>query len=354
MPRRRRTNATVQIPQVDRLVGDGQQWSYVVPGINTTMRAKLEEHHVPFSNWAQAILINGRMNLESAAAALGATIKGIRITHANFGEVLLNFPADGYPAPVTVESNRLDWTRFFARSGRVSGENTQTPENRRQERLRNYQEKRLADAARESDPSRQAYLESQRRYVEACRTRIEEVKEQARSLGVPAFEQLRIAESRFIEATRQLKFAHVSNSEEALRMQFAHELIALQMTDKVVEVKVVPNGVLAYTSELLTNPDPDGNRHRIGEFMIWIRLGGADAGIYWFNKTRRINGARNNMNAPYIYADGRASSDTVTMSLLELVGRYELSAAVDLAIQYVENIDEQNPLTLYLENWPVE
>ena len=47
------------------------------------------------------------MNLESAAAALGATIKGIRITHANFGEVLLNFPADGYPAPVTVESNRL-------------------------------------------------------------------------------------------------------------------------------------------------------------------------------------------------------------------------------------------------------
>ena len=138
-------------------------------------------------------------------------------------------------------------------------------------------------------------------------------------------------------------------------MQFAHELIALQMTDKVVEVKVVPNGVLAYTSELLTNPDPDGNWHsRIGEFMIWIRLGGADAGIYWFNKTRRINGARNNMNAPYIYADGRASSDTVTMSLLELVGRYELSAAVDLAIQYVENIDEQNPLTLYLENWPVE
>ena len=132
----------------------------------------------------------------------------------------------------------------------------------------------------------------------------------------------------------------------------AHELIALQMTDKVMEVKVIPGGVLVYTSELLTNPAADGVRHRVGEFMIWIRLGGADAGIYWFNKTRRINGACNNMNAPYIYADGRPSSDAVMMSLLELIGRCELSAAVDLAIQYIENIDEQNPLTLYLDNWP--
>ena len=183
MPRRRRNTTTLHIPQVDLVREQETHWSYVVPGINAQMKAKLEEHRIPFNNWAQAILINGRKNLERAASVLGARIKGVRMTHANFGEVLLDFHVDG-----STDFRTIDWTRLFNGGARISQSDSETPESahipedRRKERLRNYQEKTLADANRENDPNRQAYLESQRLYVEACRSRIEQVKEEARAL----------------------------------------------------------------------------------------------------------------------------------------------------------------------------
>ena len=47
-----------------------------------------------------------------------------------------------------------------------------------------------------------------------------------------------------------------------------------------------------------------------------------------------------------------AVTDDVTEVLMELLGRGEISAIVDLAIQYIETVQPENPLTADLNKWP--
>jgi hypothetical protein len=193
---------------------------------------------------------------------------------------------------------------------------------------------------------------SRRNYIEACRARLEEVRQQARNSAMPVFEELKKAERQFVRLSRQNAILNNTLTDEELVARFNEDIEQIRATEKVIDVRVIPNSILIYTDVLYATVPDSGHRYEVGKFLIWVRLDEANAGVYWFNASRRLDGARNDMNAPYVYNDGRASSDDTKQAFLDMIARCELGPIADLAIQYVETVNPENPLTAYLENWP--
>ena len=154
-----------------------------------------------------------------------------------------------------------------------------------------------------------------------------------------------------VQAVREAEFASADLDTQSLNRRFLAELSGIYALPKVRDLRVLPGVLLVYTGEL-TAASADGKRYDIGRFLIQIKLRGSDAGVRWFNASRRVDAAgRSGMNAPYVYADGSPSNDAVLVTIMEMIGRCELAALVDVAIQYVETIDANNPLTEHLESW---
>jgi hypothetical protein len=353
--------------------------SYVLPGINEAQCERLKVHGVPFSNWANGILITGPDNLAEALHVLNATHTEVPTQYDDYFEVVLNYrtgegdvvvaeedeyfdtdrnqPVNDYPNDVPFENPDGDDPRPNQGNDPIWDADWHWNERSPKRKPRNKTKPAKETGPKSDDPA-EIMARSRQNYIDACRIRLEEVRENSRELAVPALEKLRASEARFFAATRKTALVDAPDpaSEEALRQRFASEMTQIRELQKVHHVRVVANGLLIFTDELrMTLPEPgqDGAAVRkIGRFLIWMRLSGNDAGAYWFNSTRRVQGARDSMNAPYVYSDGRPSCDEITTTMLELIARCELAAAVDMAIQYVETHNPENPLSEYADQWP--
>lgn len=390
--------------------------TYVLPGISTAQRGQLSVAGIPFSKWGSGILITGERSLGEALAVLGATATETATDYEDFVEILLhygdapagrtggrgNFPDlfdDEYgPTPTTPNGNWDDeWPyatpdrgntgantganantggnagrrgRLFDEYGNYVGPHQGTTNNGEDggtaggtadagddgatpKRRKKRTTARTGEITLRQDPN-DPNAQSRQNYVNACRERLEEVRENSRAIVVPTLDHLLSAQRDMVAAARSSEFAATANANEIdVRERFAAEIQRIRETAKVDDVRVVPNGVVVFTEHLFVEM-PDGKRRAdIGKFMIWIKLSGTEAGVYWFNKTRRVNGIRDGMNAPYVYMDGRPSAEEILHNLIEMIGRCELAAVVDMAIQFVESILPENPLTEYLDCWPM-
>jgi hypothetical protein len=189
------------------------------------------------------------------------------------------------------------------------------------------------------------------RYVEICRERLERQINEAREHVKRTTKAFKAATTAFIESMRQSTFAQELSPAE-WDARFAEELDRVREMGKVVDVKVTNNGFAVITDTLYATAPDTNKRYEIGSFLIHIRPGGDSAGVFFINRTRRVDGARPAMNAPYVYANGTTVTDDVTEVLMELLGRGEIAAIVDLAIQYIETVQPEHPLTADLNKWP--
>jgi hypothetical protein len=283
--------------------------SFVLPGINDERRRLLDEAGIPYSLWEQdSVLIGGEDTLQLALNALNATIARRRQRFEGLIDLTLQY--DGDRNVTNVRRNN--------RPGRAT-------------------------------PATQA--ESRQNYIQVCANRLKEVREAAKRESMPVMQELSRAQSRFVQATRRAVFIE-GMPEDEMRQRFAHELEQIRLLDKVTNVHVLRGGLLVNTETLYTTEPSSGTRYEIGKFAIWVRFIGENAGVYWINQTRTVNGVKLRMHAPYVYNNGMSSNDEVRETMLDLIGRLEFAAVTDLAIQYVETVNEDNPLTAYLDKWP--
>lgn len=140
-------------------------------------------------------------------------------------------------------------------------------------------------------------------------------------------------------------------------------IIDIKQIPKVKDVEYGDNGELVvYTTMLDCVSDKTGDVYEIGEFEIHLNLnilnsgGGTDGNSYikWFNQTHKIDGYSENMNAPHVYADGRACMGNASVPMVELLTSMELVAAIGFAISFVENANESDEAGKYLANWPLK
>jgi hypothetical protein len=207
----------------------------------------------------------------------------------------------------------------------------------------------IDDEARKREKERQEF---RRRYIKACESRTKSMLDAASNTAQSNRKKLTGAKHRFVTAKRGEVFGGKIAGSDAAAQTVLTELERVRMVKGVQAVHVVPNRLLIST-EILCATDPEtGFRHEVGQFLITVYLDGSNDGIRWQNNSRRVDGVREQMNAPTVFADGQAGAAEIHATIMELIALLELSTVAELAIQFIES-PENNEYGKYVSNWPL-
>ena len=196
-------------------------------------------------------------------------------------------------------------------------------------------------------------LQYRKRYIKACESRTKAILDAAASTATGNRKKLSGAKQRFVTSKRAEVFgsSKIAGNENAAQV-LVSELERVRMVQGVQGVHVVPNRLLIST-EILCATDPEtGFRHEIGQFLITVYLDGSEDGIRWQNNSRLVDGVRERMQAPTVFSDGRAGAAEIHATIMELIARLELSTVAELAIQFIEN-PEDNEYGKFVSKWPL-
>jgi hypothetical protein len=198
----------------------------------------------------------------------------------------------------------------------------------------------------------QGRLKSRQQYIQACRSRLTALIEVARASLSKTMAPLTGLQDQLLSLLRLDSFAGKTMTSEEYRGQFAAEFDRLKDVRGVKNVTVARNLVMLNTDVLCAQHPQSGQKHEIGQFLIVINLHGGKAPVRWLNGTRRIDGVRQGMNSPCVYADGTPILDEIQETMLELIARLELSVVAELAIQFIETVNNDSPGS-HLAKWPI-
>lgn len=190
-------------------------------------------------------------------------------------------------------------------------------------------------------------------YIRACAARMQEIIKSAFEVFQAKRALLPEAEATFVKLARRSCFAQQSLSAAALEERFEREIDMIRETPKVARVRVTRGGntILVYTDTLYATAPDSGERHEIGKFLIRIQPDASVDCIRFYNATRRVDAIRPEMNAPYVLADGSVTADEIKQIFLDQVARCEFAALTDLAIQFIETVNDDRPGS-FITRWP--
>jgi len=208
----------------------------------------------------------------------------------------------------------------------------------------------LDEEARQREAER---LQYRKRYIKACESRTKAILDAAASTAAGNRKKLSGAKQRFVTSKRTEVFgsSKIAGNENAGQI-LVSELERVRMVQGVQAVHVVPNRLLISTEILCANDPETGFRHEIGQFLITVYLDGSEDGIRWQNNSRLVDGVRERMQAPTVFSDGRAGAAEIHATIMELIARLELSTVAELAIQFIEN-PEENEYGKFVSKWPL-
>lgn len=278
--------------------------SYIVPNLDNNDKQMLHDHGVVYFPWNNDILINPPQ-LEQVLQLLGATATEQETEFEGMYLLTLAFNA----APATKQPTQAK--RGF----------------------------NMAHAA------------SRARYIEMCSARLGELARQAQAKVVERKQKLAPVQDVFIKTSRSHFVTTNSASEAALKANFAEQFDRLTAVEKVKAVRVTTGALLIYTDCLFARDPRTKQLHELGSYLIIIRTDGSEDGVRWYNSTRRVRTVQPGMNAPRVFADGTACIDEIKETLLELIAQFEFATVAELAIQFVENVAEDE-LSKFIDKWP--
>lgn len=196
-----------------------------------------------------------------------------------------------------------------------------------------------------------ARMQERRKYIESCSRRIEDEKRSLEHQIQSETAKLLVRQHDFLQAARSRWVEASSKRGSDPEAHFLKQLELLRQNPKVLSVRALNGAIAVYTDTLFADSEQTGYRHALGEFMIVIYLDGRNELVRWFNMSRRVDGHMPGMNAPNVYPDGRACLDEIRLTMAELMGQFEIALVADLAIQFVENVQD-GAYADYLRFWP--
>jgi hypothetical protein len=193
---------------------------------------------------------------------------------------------------------------------------------------------------------------SRENYIVACSARAAQALAAAKQALEKQRQEFPGKVQRFVLDKRDLTFCRTVPNQTTLTGTFHAQFEQLLQTPKVADVRVTAQDLLIYTDTLYATARDTGQRHELGKFLILINLDGKKGGIRWFNGNRRVTALRPGMNAPNVYEDGTAYQDELSATFYELIARLQFVALADLAIQFIEEIDN-DLLAPLISKWPL-
>lgn len=202
------------------------------------------------------------------------------------------------------------------------------------------------------EASQSAREKERKKYIEACSRRIEAEKRSLEHQLQSEAAKLQDRQHDFLQAARSKWVEASQKSGLDPEAHFLKQLELLRQNKKVLSVRALNGAIAIYTDTLFADSERTGARHRLGKFMIVINLDGRNELLRWFNMSQRVDGHLPGMNAPNVYPDGRACLDEIRLTIAELLGQFEIALVADLAIQFVENVQD-GAYADYLRFWPL-
>lgn len=147
------------------------------------------------------------------------------------------------------------------------------------------------------------------------------------------------------EQTLELLSSKEADSGEAYAQEFS-KLVAIP---KIKDVRFDGFEMLVDTDVLYCIHPETKIRYEIGAFEIRIR---PDGKVRWFNKTRRVDGVRNDMHAPHVFADGHACLGTMAEMIVDLICHYDYVSLAMVCIQFIETVNVNDDAGKYITEWP--
>ncbi|HEY9788363.1 MAG TPA: hypothetical protein V6D17_23440 [Candidatus Obscuribacterales bacterium] len=187
-------------------------------------------------------------------------------------------------------------------------------------------------------------------YIKLCAQRQNDELAVSRKELKAKKELLQTMQQSLVRVARQ-SVVNALRDKEACAAHFREQFQRLKQVQGVRSVFVNDSSLMIYTDLLFAQRATSNQRFELGEFLILIRFDGEDEPVRWFNLTRRVDALRPEMNAPYVFSDGSPCTTEVKETLLELIGQLELAVVAELAIQFLETI-EDDELGRYADCWP--
>jgi hypothetical protein len=136
------------------------------------------------------------------------------------------------------------------------------------------------------------------------------------------------------------------------RQQLSREFKSLLKTAKV-SAAVVRAGTVSVWTDVLSCQCPKTRvTHEIGKFRIDIHLDGRADGVRWYNLSRQLDAVNQAQQAPRVLNSGRGCISELREAFPDLLAELKLSVLVQLAIEFIEQMDSDEPTSSFLKIWP--
>lgn len=150
------------------------------------------------------------------------------------------------------------------------------------------------------------------------------------------------------EAQSQIEI--LKQGQEKALENYAKEFDALCAIPQIKKLEVPPGIIQVFTNTLYCVDPRSKKCHDIGEFRIDLHFDGV---IRFNNLTRKVDGYKNQMNAPHVYQSGEPCLGNLSEVIPQLFAHYEFSTLAMIAIQFIENVNVNDYAGAYIDKWPL-
>jgi hypothetical protein len=193
-------------------------------------------------------------------------------------------------------------------------------------------------------------------YIAACSSRVSELVVQNRQVLSTERSQIERLQQDLIRELRAIAIEEGRAAGAGLvdKDAYAREFDAIFAVPKVKDVMVQDGVISVYTETLFADDPRSRKRHELGDYVIQFLTDGQADCVRWYNLTRRVNAGRCDQHAPQVFTSGRSSLHAIKDSIVDLVAELQFAVATQLAIDFIEQVDVDEPDGAMLDKWPEE
>ncbi|HNB21630.1 MAG TPA: hypothetical protein PKZ32_04405 [Candidatus Melainabacteria bacterium] len=205
----------------------------------------------------------------------------------------------------------------------------------------------------ELDAEHQKYREL---YIAACSSRVSELVVQNRQVIATERSQIERIQQELVRELRAIRFeeGRADGAPIVDREAFAREFDAIFEVPKVKDVCVEDGIISVFTETLFAYDNRSRKNHELGAYEIRFYTDGQADCVRWLNLTRLVNAGRSDQHAPHVFTSGRSSLHAIKDSILDLIAEHQFAVATQLAIDFIEQVDVDEPDGATLDRWPLE
>lgn len=212
-------------------------------------------------------------------------------------------------------------------------------------------DERLKNKPTELTEAQRAY---RGRYAAACADRVKSIIDGTLDQIAEMRKEIEQLQMKLVSCLRArvVKQRQAAGKRVCDRDQLGREIKSLLKTAKVSSVVVKGGTVSVWTDELLCQCPKTRLKHEIGKFRIDINLDGRADGLRWYNLSRQLDATNQLQQAPRVLNSGRGCLSDFREAFPDLIAELKLSVLVQLAIEFIQEMDGDEPTSAFLKIWP--